>query len=161
MVNEQCGRAQIALNEKLLENDSLRREMVAQKLTHEQIVNQKKEYIKKVLYEGEEMKRDYQQKIEQESMEKEDCHARCSHYRIQGARLNIEMAIGKEEIERLKRDGALDRLDNERTNMLWEEARERWRLNVISNELLTLRNEELHFDLENEKRVRNSLKMDL
>lgn len=77
LLTEQVSQANSNVNEKQMEMEAMRREETYLKATHETLISQKKEYIKKLLKELEQNRVLIVSCINQEEMVAEDFRSRC------------------------------------------------------------------------------------
>ena len=105
--------------------DNLKREMAALRHTHEQLSQQKKEYIRKVFAELESVKAQLQSELARESMAKEELHARCALLHQLRLKLQVQHAHDQEQIEELQRAVEERGQEAELGAMAYEEKRTR------------------------------------
>ena len=106
-LTEQLSVAQATINEKILQINENEQEMENLKSVHEAVLNQKKDYIKKLFVEMDELRQSVSQKVQREQMIQEDIRI-TAHVNLHESLRHQERArVREERIEQLLSDKEL------------------------------------------------------
>lgn len=159
-LTEQLSVAQATINEKIIQIEENELEMENVKTVHETVLNQKKDYIKKLFIEMDELRQSIAQKVQREQMIQEDFRI-TAHVNLHESLRHQERArIRDDRIEQLLQDKDLvafeiNRMMMESEDTLGQYHRE-WKISDERRYLLA-RTEQA---LQDERHVREKLKKD-